>query len=198
MNSFVFKLGSKSLVIRAHDNGMTALHSVVTITVHVSRQSDLPPEIVSSNTTLAVYRGSAGALSRPRFDLDNSVTATKPPKSRDLPVVRVTVRDKTAYDRLFFELLPDPSAAYFVIDQYNGGIKVRPPVEQIGPGVAPASHQQTDHSISWLEPALPKLSPLAQLNSGVYQLRVRVTNASLSANDSIFIKVSSGLIFSLA
>ncbi|CDS40649.1 fat cadherin tumor suppressor [Echinococcus multilocularis] len=184
-------LGSKSVIVRAHDNGMTVLHSSVTITVHVSRQSNLPPEIVSSNTTLVVFRDSSGASAfslKSRFDFDNSMTATKLLKAHDPPLMRVVVRDRTAYDQLFFELLTEPSTAQFVIDQYDGSIHVKSITSRTIKSTVPSAPQK-DPSLVWLEPVLPKLPLMAQLNSGEYRLRVRVTNGSLSSNNTMFLKV---------
>lgn len=170
---------------------MTALHSSVTITVHVSRQSNLPPEIVSSNATLVIFRdtsGSSAASYKNRFDFDTSLTVTKAPKSQESPLMRVTVRDRTAYDQLFFELLPDPAASNFIIDQYDGSIYVKPstprPVDSGSSAVV-----DKDPSLEWLEPALPRLPAMAQLNSGEYHLRVRVTNGSLNSNNTVNLKV---------
>ncbi|VUZ45960.1 unnamed protein product, partial [Hymenolepis diminuta] len=184
-------LGSKNLVIRAHDNGMTALHSSATITVHVSRQSNLPPEIVNSNTTLVIFRDTSGSNApslKHRFDLDNSLTVTIPPKVQHSPLMRVTVRDRTAYDQLFFELLSDPSAAQFIIDQYDGSIYVKPSTPRPVESRVSAAIEK-DPSLEWLEPALPRLPAMAQLSSGEYRLRVRVTNGSLSSNNTIHLKV---------
>uniref|UniRef100_A0A158R7Q9 Cadherin domain-containing protein n=1 Tax=Taenia asiatica TaxID=60517 RepID=A0A158R7Q9_TAEAS len=184
-------LGSKSLVVRVHDSGMTALHSSVTITVHVSRQSNLPPEIVSSNATLVIFRDTSGTSIpslKNRFDLDNAVTTTKLPKAQNPPLMRVVVRDRTAYDQLFFELLTKPLTTHFIMDQYDGSIHVKSTTSRtIKSTISSAS--QKDPSLVWLEPALPKLSPTAQLNSGDYRLQVRVTNGSLSSNNTMFLKV---------
>lgn len=189
------QLGSKSLVVRAHDNGMTTLHTSVTITVHVSRQSNLPPEIVNSNTTLVIFRDTSGSTPpslKNRFDLDTALAVTKSPKTP--PLMRVTVRDRTAYDHLFFELLPDPSAAQFIIDQYDGSVYVKPiTVRSVHSNVSATVGK--DPSLEWLKPALPRLPTMAQLNSGVYRLRVRVTNGSLSSNSTINLKVSHEFIF---
>uniref|UniRef100_A0A5K3EQH2 Cadherin domain-containing protein n=1 Tax=Mesocestoides corti TaxID=53468 RepID=A0A5K3EQH2_MESCO len=182
----ILPLGSKSLVVHVYDNGMTALQSTATLTVHVSRQSNLPPEIVSSNSTLVVFRNITGSSLGPRFDLGHSMTSTKSQKLHDVPVMRVTVRDRTAYDQLFFELL-EPAAPQFVIDQYDGSIRLRPRLEPGRSVTAPPP--QSDPSVSWLEPALPKLPPAAQVNSGDYRLQVKVTNGSLSTNDTMFVKV---------
>ncbi|VDN99563.1 unnamed protein product [Rodentolepis nana] len=184
-------LGSKNLVVRAHDSGMTALHSSVTITVHISRQSNLPPEIVSSNTTLVIFRDTSSSTApslKRRFDLDNSISATKAQKAQDSPLMKVTVRDRTAYDHLFFELLPNPFAAHFIIDQYDGSIYVKSSTS--GPMESGVSATiEKDPSLEWLEPSLPQLPVLAQLNSGDYKLRVRVANGSLSSNGTLHLKV---------
>lgn len=107
--------------------------------------------------------------------------------------MRVTVRDRTAYDQLFFELLPDPSAAQFIIDQYDGSIYVKPTPTSVESRVSAAVEK--DPSLEWLEPALPRLPAMAQLNSGEYRLRVRVTNGSLSSNNTIHLKVSNLFLF---
>lgn len=177
---------------------MTALHSSVTITVHVSRQSDLPPEIVNSNTTLVVYRGStvASLSTKPRFTDDGLSSTTSSTSqttmSQGVAVAQVAVSDRTTFDQLFFELLPDPVAAtHFIIDQYTGSIRVQPlPDHSTAVPPPPDVDYRIDHSVSWLKPNLPKLQPLAQLNPGLYELRVRVSNASLRSNGSIYLKVS--------
>ncbi|VDM31294.1 unnamed protein product [Hydatigera taeniaeformis] len=184
-------LGSKSLVVRAHDSGMTALHSSVTITVHVSRQSNLPPEIVSSNTTLVIFRDSSGTSIpsvKNRFDLDIAMATTKLPKAQDPPLMRVVVRDRTSYDQLFFELITEPLTTHFDIDRYDGSIHVKSTTSKSTKSTALSAPRQ-DPSLVWLEPVLPKLSPITQLNSGDYRLQVRVTNGSLSSNNTMFLKV---------
>lgn len=103
--------------------------------------------------------------------------------------MRVVVRDRTAYDQLFFELLTEPLTAHFVIDQYDGSIHVKSITSRtIKPTISSAP--QKDPSLVWLEPALPKLPLTTQLNSGDYRLQVRVTNGSLSSNNTMFLRVS--------
>lgn len=157
----------------------------------MTRQSDLPPEIVGSNTTLSYYRGSQLPVHG-----DRKVKPT-------VPVARVTVMDRTAYDRLVFELLPEtPAAAHFQIDRYDGSIRVRVSgsVDDVEIGQISYPSSTTggrDSPLAFLEPSLRSVSPLAHLNPGVYPLRVRVTNGSLSVDETIFINVSVFTIFAM-
>nr|VZI52403.1 unnamed protein product [Spirometra erinaceieuropaei] len=173
------RLGSQSLVARAHDNGLTALRTSVPVTVHVVRQSDLPPAIVSSNTTLTFYRGPLAYWAR------------REQMGRPFPALtRVTVKDRTAYDRLVFELLPNDSPAtnFFHIDTYDGTVRIRPSASL--PNQSETGRRgPRDPEMALLESQLVLFSPLAKLESGTYHLRVRVTNNSLSAEGTISINL---------
>ena len=187
------QLGSRNLIVRAYDRGMTSLHSSATITVHVSRQSNLPPEIISSNITLTVFRDSSGSSSlslKTPINLLHTMISMKSPKTQDYPLIQVTVRDRTSYDQLFFELIPDPSTTDFVIDRYDGSIFIKPTASELSDPII-STMASKDPSFVWLEPALPKISSMAQLNSGDYRLLVKVTNGSLSSSNTIFLKVGS-------
>ncbi|VDK30170.1 unnamed protein product, partial [Dibothriocephalus latus] len=176
-------LGSQSLVVRAHDSGLTALRTSVPVTVHVVRQSDLPPAIVSSNTTLTFYRGPLTYWAR-RSQMG------KP----SAPLTRITVKDRTAYDRLLFELLPNDSPAaanFFHIDAYDGTVRIRAASANSVNQSKASQRGLKNPELALLEPQLVFFSPLVKLESGTYPLRVRVTNNSLSAEGTITIKVCS-------
>lgn len=180
-----FQVGSQSLVVRANDNGLTALHTSVTVTVRVIRQSNLPPEIVRGNATLSYYRGNGGGS---MF----AAPSQNPITSADLVIARVTVKDRTAHDRLTFELLPDsPSAGLFRVDPYDGTVRsassVRTPVA--------STDRDPNSRLSALAPLAPKVPPLSRLDSGIYPLRIRVTNGSLASEETLYIRVSGFTLF---
>uniref|UniRef100_A0A183AB38 Cadherin domain-containing protein n=1 Tax=Echinostoma caproni TaxID=27848 RepID=A0A183AB38_9TREM len=171
-------VGSQSLVIRANDNGLTALHTSVTVTVRVVRQANLPPEIVRGNATLTYYRGGSGSGV-------GSFTSSSLITSADLVVARVTVKDRTAHDRLTFELLPDsPSAGLFRVDAYDGTVRSVSPTGTLAASSPPGSDDRSAPG-----PLRRKTSPIGRLDSGLYPLRIRVTNGSLATEETLYIKV---------
>ncbi|CAL8080614.1 unnamed protein product [Calicophoron daubneyi] len=177
-------VGSQSLVVRANDNGLTALHASVTVTIRVVRQANLPPEIVRGNATLTYYRGSVGSQVEPQLNsrLEQSEMAT------DLVIARVTVKDRTAHDRLNFELLPDgPGMALFRLDRYDGTIRSAPTTGTSDAQSATSMQDQQQPSTVFRPTSF--LPPIAKLDSGVYPLRIRVTNGSLASEEVVYIKV---------
>ncbi|KAA3679838.1 protocadherin Fat 1/2/3 [Paragonimus westermani] len=177
-------VGSQSLVLRANDNGLTALHTSVTVTVRVIRQANLPPEIVRGNATLTYYRGSyavSDPMSVPSDDL-----------SANLVVARVTIKDRTAHDRLTFELLPDsPGSTLFRVDRYDGTVRsASSAARSDAHSTANTDHPTHGQSNGYRHPVYPILStPLSRLDSGLYPLRIRVSNGSLSSEETLFIQV---------
>ncbi|CAH8521239.1 unnamed protein product [Schistosoma turkestanicum] len=180
-------VGSQSLVIRANDNGLTALHTTTTVTVRVIRMSNLPPEIVNTNSTLIYYRSlhdsnmnyfPASSSSSSKYDISD--------QNSDKTIGRITVKDRTAHDRLYFELLNDNTSTsnLFVVDQYDGTI--RPVMKRL-------SHSVTSHSNLYDASSKPVINQfhnsLFHLDSGSYPLRVRVTNGTLASEATMHIKV---------
>ncbi|THD27797.1 Protocadherin Fat 1 [Fasciola hepatica] len=172
-------VGSQSLVIRANDNGLTALHTSVTVTVRVIRQANLPPEIVRGNATLTYYRGGGRGST---FVAPSHSSATQ----ADLVIARVTVKDRTAHDRLTFELLPDsPSAGLFRVDPYDGTVRS---ASSTGMAADASTEPGPDSRLS-LVSVVRKVPPLSRLDSGLYPLRIRVTNGSLASEETLYIRV---------
>ncbi|KAF8568835.1 hypothetical protein P879_01813 [Paragonimus westermani] len=177
-------VGSQSLVLRANDNGLTALHTSVTVTVRVIRQANLPPEIVRGNATLTYYRGS--------YAVSDPTSVPSDDLSANLVVARVTIKDRTAHDRLTFELLPDsPGSTLFRVDRYDGTVRSASSAARSDA----QSTASTDNPIrgqfnGYRHPVYPILStPLSRLDSGLYPLRIRVSNGSLSSEETLFIQV---------
>ncbi|CAH8598664.1 unnamed protein product [Schistosoma rodhaini] len=179
-------VGSQSLVIRANDNGLTALHTTTTVTVRIIRMSNLPPEIVNTNSTLIYYRSlydwntNYFHESSSKQDISEQVS--------DKTICRITVKDRTAHDRLFFELLKDNTSMsnLFSVDQYDGTIR---PAMKISSNPDTSRSNLYDTSTS-RKPILNQFhNSLIHLDSGNYPLRVRVTNGTLSSEATMHIKV---------
>ncbi|CAI2730250.1 unnamed protein product [Schistosoma spindalis] len=180
-------VGSQSLVIRANDNGLTALHTTTTVTVRIIRMSNLPPEIVNTNSTLIYYRSlhdwNANYFheSSSKQDISEQIS--------DKTICRITVKDRTAHDRLFFELLKDNTSMsnLFSVDQYDGTIR---PAMKISSNPDTSRSNLYDTSTSSLKPILNQFhNSLIHLDSGNYPLRVRVTNGTLTSEATMHIKV---------
>ncbi|CAH8556143.1 unnamed protein product [Heterobilharzia americana] len=173
-------VGSQSLVIRANDNGLTALHTTTTVTVRVIRMSNLPPEIVNTNSTLIYYHGAYNANI---MNNNAGSTASKQEQSiqnKDAVIARVTVKDRTTHDRLFFELINDDTSNsnLFSVDQYDGTIR------------SAATLSSSDSSSRSSKAGTNSLHySLIHLDSGIYPLRVRVTNGTLTSEAVIHIKI---------
>ncbi|KAF6778083.1 hypothetical protein AHF37_02771 [Paragonimus kellicotti] len=177
-------VGSQSLVLRANDNGLTALHTSVTVTVRVIRQANLPPEIVRGNATLTYYRGS--------YVVSDPMSVSSDDLSTNLVVARVTIKDRTAHDRLTFELLPDsPGSTLFRVDRYDGTVRsASSAARSDAQSTATATHLIHGQLNGYRYPVYPILStPLSRLDSGLYPLRIRVSNGSLSSEETLFIQV---------
>ncbi|KAF5401714.1 hypothetical protein PHET_04950, partial [Paragonimus heterotremus] len=177
-------VGSQSLVLRANDNGLTALHTSVTVTVRVVRQANLPPEIVRGNATLTYYRGS--------YVVSDPMSVSSDDLSANLVVARVTIKDRTAHDRLTFELLPDsPGSTLFRVDRYDGTVRsASSAARSDAQSTATANHLVHEKFGGYRYPVYPILStPLSRLDSGLYPLRIRVSNGSLSSEETLFIQV---------
>ncbi|CAH8589461.1 unnamed protein product [Schistosoma rodhaini] len=179
-------VGSQSLVIRVNDNGLTALHTTTTVTVRIIRMSNLPPEIVNTNSTLIYYRSlydwntNYFHESSSKQDISEQVS--------DKTICRITVKDRTAHDRLFFELLKDNTSMsnLFSVDQYDGTIR---PAMKISSNPDTSRSNLYDTSTS-RKPILNQFhNSLIHLDSGNYPLRVRVTNGTLSSEATMHIKV---------
>ncbi|CAH8544066.1 unnamed protein product, partial [Dicrocoelium dendriticum] len=174
-------IGSQSLVLRANDNGLTALHTTVTVTVHVVRLDNLPPEIVKGNATLTYYRGTQ-FLPQPA---STSVSASSAHSFTDVVVARVIVEGKTAHDRLTFELLPGSSASgLFRVDKYDGSIRTTySPTAHLSATAGTESGSATPTFYG------PPATSFSHLDSGLYPVRVRVSNGSLASEETLFIQV---------
>lgn len=162
--------------------------------------SNLPPEIVDVNSTLVYYRGLFNPTSTHASILPWHKSLFTIPNG-DFVLTRVTVRDRTAHDRLYFEILNDPNSQnpnLFVIDQYDGAIR---PAKISSSSLFSSNYLQQNISTEELE-NLERQKALAaatttnalensivRLDSGNYVLRVRVTNGSLSAEADLHIKV---------
>ncbi|VDQ02633.1 unnamed protein product [Trichobilharzia regenti] len=201
-------VGSQSLVIRANDNGLTALHTTTTVTIRVIRMSNLPPEIVNTNSTLIYYRGSAYNNNNKNMlntGITESTTA-KQEQNYDTTIARITVKDRTTHDRLFFELLNNDDnmsiTNLFSVDPYDGTIRSAGG----GGGTLSSSSSSTlqstlrdtsSSSSSSSQPTSTKpetysfRNSLIHLDSGLYPLRVRVTNGTLTSEAVMHIKVIS-------
>ncbi|VEL35267.1 unnamed protein product [Protopolystoma xenopodis] len=217
-------VGSQTLMVRVNDNGLTALHTTTTVTIHVVRQSNLPPEIVRGNATLTYFAGISrfGSLHESESHYSYSSTGFSP--APPPPIARVTVKDRTAYDRLVFELVPgSPGTQLFRVDRYDGSIRPAIP----GGSVAGVSRKGAVSGFDWhdigtdggsrpsasrggvdneiLDDSLDRSykagssinsfsldmwRSLTRLDSGIYPLRIRVSNGSLSSEETIFIRVS--------
>ncbi|VDP46192.1 unnamed protein product [Schistosoma margrebowiei] len=177
-------VGSQSLVIRANDNGLTALHTTTTVTVRIIRMSNLPPEIVNTNSTLIYYR-SLHDWNENYFHESSSKQDISEQIS-DKTICRITVKDRTAHDRLFFELLKDNTSMsnLFSVDQYDGTIR---PAMKIS---STSRSNLYDASTSSRKPILNQFhNSLIHLDSGNYPLRVRVTNGTLTSEATMHIKI---------
>ncbi|CAH8550608.1 unnamed protein product [Schistosoma mattheei] len=180
-------VGSQSLVIRANDNGLTALHTTTTVTVRIIRMSNLPPEIVNTNSTLIYYR-SLHDWNENYFHESSSKQDISEQIS-DKTICRITVKDRTAHDRLFFELLKDNTSMsnLFSVDQYDGTIR---PAMKISSNSDTSRSNLYDTSTSSRKPILNRFhNSLIHLDSGNYPLRVRVTNGTLTSEATMHIKV---------
>ncbi|XP_018651928.1 putative cadherin [Schistosoma mansoni] len=179
-------VGSQSLVIRVNDNGLTALHTTTTVTVRIIRMSNLPPEIVNTNSTLIYYRSLYDWNTN--YFHESSSKQDMSEQISDKTICRITVKDRTAHDRLFFELLKDNTSMsnLFSVDQYDGTIR---PAMKISSNPDTSRSNLYDTSTS-RKPILNQFhNSLIYLDSGNYPLRVRVTNGTLTSEATMHIKV---------
>uniref|UniRef100_A0A5K4FEY1 Cadherin n=1 Tax=Schistosoma mansoni TaxID=6183 RepID=A0A5K4FEY1_SCHMA len=179
-------VGSQSLVIRVNDNGLTALHTTTTVTVRIIRMSNLPPEIVNTNSTLIYYRSLYDWNTN--YFHESSSKQDMSEQISDKTICRITVKDRTAHDRLFFELLKDNTSMsnLFSVDQYDGTIR---PAMKISSNPDTSRSNLYDTSTS-RKPILNQFhNSLIHLDSGNYPLRVRVTNGTLTSEATMHIKV---------
>ncbi|TGZ60509.1 hypothetical protein CRM22_008469 [Opisthorchis felineus] len=187
-------VGSQSLILRATDNGLTALHASVTVTIRVVRQANLPPEIVRGNATLTYYRGSTAW--QHHLGSTTTVVGAIDDLISNLVVARVTVKDRTAHDRLTFELIPSsPSASLFRVDRYDGTIRSAFTSGK-SDAQSVASFKPTDGAFQDAKPVSNPMysslaTPLSRLDSGLYPLRIRVSNGTLASEEVLYIQVVS-------
>lgn len=150
--------------------------------------SNLPPEIVNTNSTLIYYR-SLHDWNENYFHESSSKQDISEQIS-DKTICRITVKDRTAHDRLFFELLKDNTSMsnLFSVDQYDGTIR---PAMKISSNPDTSRSNLYDTSTSSRKPMLNQFhNSLIHLDSGNYPLRVRVTNGTLTSEATMHIKVS--------
>ncbi|KAL3320320.1 Protocadherin Fat 4 [Cichlidogyrus casuarinus] len=110
-------------MVRASDHGLTAKHSTVLVAVYVTRQPNLPPEVIPTNASLTYYQGDPFMYPADMSFVGEAEDTVPLPGLGFEPVARVRVLEQDSYKKLTYELLQRQEL--FSLDPNDGSIRLR-------------------------------------------------------------------------